>query len=631
MKLRYKITSAVVAAVLIVTAVSAVAIGGYSGPKKNETLYQKAIDDHGFIYGLNYAWVGEQRRSLGDNQINNTKNSFDEKSVRTGLYNISKLGIDCTTIWLFMGGDGLEFDSTGDVTGVQPLFLKNLETVLKIATEYGVALNFTVQPHFDYNIESGLYSGSKKAYDKYTRMVTDPTVREHYIDKAVTPVLKLINKYRKIIFSITAYCEPEADIYGETNFYKPWGTTKEVMTDFIGEIVKASRRELSGIPVWVTSGWNHDETLQCFNKLGLDFIGRDIYQDYSDVPSVSDAVITTPVVLGEFGPSEASAKSTNNSFHMRNYKNFIKNAMEAGYTGAFYWMYNGKGSMQSLLGTSDTTYMPLLSTMYYTVKDNKNAAKGIEQKLDAPIMLAADIDGTLNFIASRNAEKYIVQRSADGKGWSVLTELDAGSVDESGNLIGTFYDESAEAESTYYYRIIAVDFEGGKAVSDVSQPVKFGKVICDESENMVADFSFENLKSREELGIIDDTGVWDVVTGDEGEVTHSGKTAVKCNGDGSSTWSWFYKTVNVQPNTTYTYTVFAKSESGTIQYKVLDAGKPHPENRIVQKTTSAVHLDEWVRYTTVFNSGTATAVRLAFADGGGVITVDDMYLFPTAE
>lgn len=627
MKLGRKIIAIVSAIAILSTVALAAAVGGYIGPRKTDTLYQKAIDDHGFIYGLNYAWVGDQQNSIGDNQIKNKKSSFDEKSVRSGLYNISKLGVDCTTIWLFMAGDGLEFDETGDVLGVQPIFLKNLETILKIAKEYNVHLSFTVQPHFDYNLESGLYSGSKEIYDKYSRMVTDPKVRSHYIENAVRPVLKLIAKYKEIIFAISAFCEPEGDIYGSPNGWLPFGTTKEVMADFISSIVTASRQELKNIPVWITCGWAHDETLQYFNKLDLDFIGRDIYDDYSKVPSISDAYVTTPVVLGEFGPGE-SADSTNHNFHMKNYKNFIQNAKAEGYTGAFYWMYNGKGSLQSLLGTSDNDYLPMFSSMYFTILDDINAKKGIEVELDKPVPLAADLDGTLSFITSRNAEKYFVERSSDAKVWKQIDTLDAGEVDQSGNLIGKYLDSTAEANKTYYYRFTAMDFDGNKAVSDVSLPVNFAPVTCSEKENLISDFGFEKAAYlKDTVTVLDDAGIWSLVNGTVGEVTHSGNNALKCSGNGQSTWEWVYKTAKVKPNTNYTFTFFANTESGTIQYKVLDAAKSHPNNLMLRKTTSAV-ASGWTRYTVVFNSGTATEVQLAFANGGGVVTVDDMYLFP---
>lgn len=626
----YKVAAIVMAfAVIVTSVVYAVEKTEWMKPAAARSLYQQAIDDHGFIYGLNYAWAAGQGCSLSDNQARNLKCTFNEKSVRTGFYNISKMGIDCTTFWLFMAAEGIVFDDAGDVTGIQDKFLTNLETCLKIAREYGVALNLCIQPHIDFMLSSGSYTNaSKEIYDKYTRMLTDPTVRGHYVEKCVRPALKLINKYRDIVFSIEPYCEPQGDIYGSPNGYMSVGTTIEKITEFIKILTDVTREEVPDVPVWVTGGWNYQESMQYLNRIDLDFIGFDTYSDNAELPDISKYGYTVPVLLGEFGP--LSMNKNNTLFHLENYKRFIENAKDGGYTGAMYWCYDAKGYMRSILAESDTSYMPQLSNIYYTIKDDTNAFKGIESGLDNPVMLAHAVDGTLSFIASRDAYEYEIERSVDGKNFAKIATIAADEADSTGALIGNYKDETGTVGKSYYYRVTAVDFDGNRAVSDVSLPMKMARVVCDEKDNLVKDYSFEGISRKDDIKFVaDKNNVWDVVLdGTEGVETHTGKKAIRLSGvDGGSTWAYAQIDVDVQENTNYTYTFFAKCDEGKLIFKLLD----DDWSVMYESKTSNLQNDigKWKRYTYSFNSGDNTKISLLFADNGGKVTVDDLYLFKT--
>ncbi len=644
MKKWYKILAVIMAVALTVTAVYATSKADWMKPAATKSLYQQAIDDHGFIYGINYPWAAGQGCSLSDNEARNLTCTFTENSIKSGLYNVKKIGFDAAILWVFMMAEGIDFDETGDVVGVHDKLLKNLETTLKIAREYGVGLSLTIMPHLDYNLESGNYQGSKERYDKYSRMFTDPTVREHFFEKAVVPVLELINKYRDTVFAISTTCEPEGDIYGVPNGYKPFGTTIENMTEFMGTMVDYSRKYVPDIPVWSTSGWDHGDSLQYFNKIDFDFIGRDIYDNKGNVPSVKNANITVPVLLGEFGPGGDRANYANTLFHLENYKNFITNAKEAGYTGAFYWCYNAKGQWMSLLADGDTSYMAQVPNIYYTIKDDINDYKGIERPLlDAPTMLYHNFDGSINFIASRDAYEYIIERSNDGKTFTKLDTVAADVVDKTGNLIGIYKDETTVAGTAYYYRVTAVDMDGNKAVGDVSLPVKAKRTTCEPEENIISDYSFEAKNVHADLGVApwrlggtqnpEDIKKWDVVEGKEGEETFSGSKAAKLTAlaeGNSSTWAYVGINVTLKKDTDYTFTFHAKADKGKVLWKHL---KTDGLVTIYESTTSVKESDMgvWKTYTYSFNSGDCEKFTFVFADNGGTVTIDDLYLFETEE
>lgn len=644
MKKWYKILAVVMAVILTATVAYAATKSDWMKPAATKSLYQQAIDDHGFIYGINYPWISGQGCSLSDNEARNLTSTFDSQSVETGFYNVKKIGFDAAILWVFMQAEGIDFDENGDVVGVQDKLLKNLETTLKIAKKHGVGLSLTIMPHLDYNLESGNYSGSKERYDKYSRMFTDPTVREHFFDKAVVPVLELINKYRDTVFAISTTCEPEGDIYGTPNGYKPFGTTIENMTEFMKIMVKYSRKYVPDIPVWSTSGWDHADSLQYFNQIDFDFIGRDIYDNKGAVPSVENATITTPVMLGEFGPGGDRSNYANTLFHLENYKNFITNAKEAGYTGAFYWCYNAKGQWMSLLADSDTSYMAQVPNIYYTIKDGTNEFKGIERPvLDAPTMLYHNVDGSINFIASRDAYEYIIERSLDGKAFSKLDTVAADTVDKTGNLIGVYKDETAEAGVAYYYRVTAVDMDGNTAVGDVSLPVKAKRTTCEPSENLIVDYSFETRTHLDDLKTApwrlggtsnpEDILKWNVIKGEAGVDTHSGNTAVKLTAKAegnSSTWAYVGINVTLKKDTNYTFTFHAKSDKGKVLWKRAETSGLKVR---YEATTSIKESDLgiWKAYTHTFNTGECENFTFVFADNGGTVTIDDLYLFETEE
>lgn len=641
MKIRFKILAVVLAVVVTATCVYAATKADWMKPAATKTLYQQAIDDHGFIYGINYPWVSGQGCSLSNNEARDLTCTFSENSVKSGFYNVKKIGFDAAILWVFMMAEGIDFDETGDVVGVHDTLLKNLETTLKIAREYGVGLSLTIMPHLDYNLEAGTYQGSKERYDKYSRMFTDPTVRDHFFEKAVVPVLELINKYRDTVFAISTTCEPEGDIYGTPNGYKPFGTTIENMAEFMQKMVDYSRKYVPDIPVWSTSGWDHNDSLQYFNKINFDFIGRDIYDNKGNVPSVKNATITVPVLLGEFGPASDRSNYANTLFHLENYKNFITNAKEAGYTGAFYWCYNAKGQWMSLLADGDTSYMAQVPNIYYTIKDGINDYKGIERPvLDAPTMLYHNFDGSINFIASRDAYEYIIERSQDGKTFTKLDTVAADTVDSTGNLIGIYKDETAVAGTAYYYRVTAVDMDGNKAVGDVSLPVKAKRTTCEPSENLIPDYSFEAKNVLDDLRVApwrlggtqnpDDILNWGVIKGEEGVDTFSGNTAVKLDTKSSRTWAYVGLNVTLKKDTNYTFTFHAKTDEGKVLWKRAETSGLKV---LYEATTSIKESDKgvWKSYTHSFNTGECENFTFIFADNGGKVTIDDLYLFETEE
>ena len=626
---KHRLIKIIAAALSLIVAMTGIYFAATSkkATVKTETLFSKVLSNHGFVYGINYPWMGfGYRQYTGKTDI-----SFSEKAVSDGLYNIKQIGLDAVQIWLFNRTEGLIYDESGDIIGVQKEFLQNVRKTCEIAKELDIYLAFTVQPHFDYTLESGLYSGSKEIYDKYTRFVTDPSVRKNYIEKAVKPALEVLADYPEILFGITAYCEPEGDIYGTPNGYKPWGTSIEVMTDFIAAITDASREVLPNVPVSVASGWDYSDSVQYFNRLNLDYIGMDIYDDNGDVQNLQNMALTSPAVMTEFGPLE-KAGSSNSYFHITNYQTFISNAKLGGYVGAFYWCYSGKGTMQSLLGSSNYDYLPLASAVHYQIIDDRNAQAGKEDEYDVPVMLAPDTDGTLKFICSRNAETYIIERSQDGETWTEAGSISADSADRTGSLIGSYTDQGAEQGVTYVYRVTAVDYDGTRTTSVPSRKTKTMKTTCSESENLYSDYSFENTDkiSKDHFSWISDTNGkhFSIVTGTAGDTVHTGTRSLRI--EGNNDWSWIGRNITgLTPNTDYVFTFYVYADGdGSIHGKVMSKDR---QTNLYQATTSSAYQQQWIRYTAIVNTGDNDEVIIGFSDVGGTVNIDDIYFFPYTE
>lgn len=596
------------------------------GVKTYKNRYDKILDEEGFIYGINIPWfgAGAQGHNLSYSKTKGYPASFDDKLVYADLYNCKAIGFSAINIWL---SEGIAYDSKGYVTGLEDDFIENFGKLLNYIRQLDVGVTFTIQCHLD-TYAKGNYGHDKSTYDFFAQMYTDTAIRDSYIKNAVIPILKMIKPYESNLVSFYAFCEPEMDIYTETNSFG-WGTNRKTMNAFISVIRDACKDIFPNVPVGVATLQNvaHE-----YNDLGLDFVGYDVYNDEGDVPAISDQMSTTPMFLTEFGTSNTKMSQENQSAVMYN---MFQNAKSLGYVGAYYWCYDGD-NLAMVEPYTQSGFRVSVSTAHYIITDNKYEQAGIlyDETVDTPVMLAFEGE-TLMWFGSRQAYAYRIERSPDGKNWTVIEDaIPQEEVDLSGLTICSYNDYTKDYLTPYYYRITSLS-ENGTAVSNVSDEISYWPITCSEEKNLVKNGGFEN-GTYNGWKIVGDSTLFSVASGNEESETNTGAHSLHINGvvTSSNRYSYIEYEVECEKNTDYTYT-FSQSNPGynsSSLYKINDQnGKP------IVEQMNFIRSGSWNRTTVRFNSGDAAKIKISYVVDVGRdyfgtaanLYVDDIYLFKT--
>ena len=634
-KTAYKSVCIVLAAFLCIT--SAFVAGASISKEKNKSLYDKILEEKGFIYGVNSPWIFGA--NIGGSTLNEIKTGTRTHvspvdDYRRVLTNCKAIGYDAVKIWLFQNMEGIKVAETGEILGFDEFFMDDLTAILDIAQQLGIALDFTLLPHQEtlMKAEYGHGVDSQYLYNRLTQFVVNPKYRKTYIDRVVAPVCELIDeKYRDTVLSLTVYCEPEGDTYGEgdavSNNYL-YGTSWENLVEFINDVTDFIHENLPQIPVTATSGWNPYKMYR-YNDTNLDIFGVDVYNDVGNLPDPETMNVDRPMWLTEFGAAYEDGYNHSDDFQIQYMLEFYNNAIAKGYTGGFFWTFNGSAP-QSITYRSNTysALRPIAAVMHYRFIDEENARKGIEAGTvaDKPALLYGDDSLTLQWIASRDAAKYKIEVSYDGgKTYSKYADItDADTV--TGPTNACSYDISAVKQNVNAtFRISVETYDGLKATSD-PLTLFMPKFTCSDDENLIKNGGFENGLD----GWTYNECCITAVEKSDGVTTHRGDKAALLPGDRDNhQWHNLYQTVTLKPNTTYRVTFYSNHlwDTYTKNFKV--AKKGSSTNIIEEKM--AVGNDYTINTYTFTTDGTQSDYCVYFVNNYEPIYVDSVYLFEIAE
>jgi hypothetical protein len=256
------------------------------------------------------------------------------------------MGFNVVRLWLFEVMEGIDLDEEGGVIGVQPIFVEHLREICTMARDIGMPLVISFQPHISFCFKPDRYY-------LYTRALFEPEQTALYMEKVLRPLAEMLREFENILL-YDVYAEPEGDFMGRNgNWTKPedpnhYGGTKEQIVHFIKEGVRVLREVSPDVPVTACSGWHVYENLRngFYNELGLDCIGVDIYSDTGELEPVDTLGCNAPVWLSEYGSE--TKDNWDDDFQVAMAEGFVRNACEKGYIGAFFWIYGGPSSGESL-------------------------------------------------------------------------------------------------------------------------------------------------------------------------------------------------------------------------------------------------------------------------------------------
>ena len=483
--------------------------------------YEELLAEDGFIFGMNYPWVQIGHTLTGNeamlkfgitddgDPMTVGLDVYGDEYVFEGLYNLRALGYSSIGYWGSTYGEGVIFDDYGQVLGVKADYLANMERYLQICRRADMKVLWILQAHNDAMIS---YFGEKgkQAWDFCSQIWVNPEVTENYVELFLRPVLKVLAKYPDVVCMISASSEAENEInddawgnhFGTDRGY--YGTTQEKMVNFLRRLTEVSAEECPDIArtLVCNSSW-----LDMYNDFDLTVIGKNQYSSTGGVPQINGLNTVFPAIISEWGIGDIK---TEEHFTLSTMQ--MQERIEAeGYQGSYWWSFvvgNPGGGSMSVFKTgagSQSDFRPLMYSMHYHILDYIAEHRGEEIEIDPPSTFYNRGSGMVEFIASRQATMYSVERSLNGgETWETLVK-DAPSeeiLDESREK-GVYMDETLPLTGKVMYRITASD-----GTTSVTSAPSNEKDIIPPAPELVINGNFENGGEG-----------WDFFLGNESHIT----------------------------------------------------------------------------------------------------------------
>jgi hypothetical protein len=256
-------------------------------------------------------------------------------------------GINSTRIWVHCDGRASpEFNSSGDVTGLDSNFIPNLQDMLDKANANGIKIQLCL---WSFDMLNNNTSGAGPYAGNHANLITNTSYRSNYITKALNPMLDgIVGKPALAVIEVIN--EPEWGI-AETPATTTQSVTKAQMQAFVSAIAAAVNAKTSTKNVTVGSGsikWSTANGLDAtvgdwWAGLGLDH--RDVhyydwmtgsgynYDPFKAGHTPSYYGWSTPAVIGEFGGNGNSPYGSVSAM--------MEAAWTNGYAGHMPWSYVG--------------------------------------------------------------------------------------------------------------------------------------------------------------------------------------------------------------------------------------------------------------------------------------------------
>ena len=470
-------------ALLLCTVGTLLVSGGIVFPWRDQQItVDKLIAEDGYLEGIWYPWFTHD--TIGCNLTSNEFilpyvtdilgdksevgiDIYGDKNVYRDIYNMKAFGFNIMGYCGSMYGEGVIFDQNGDVLGIKEEYVNNTRRFLDICREVGMPLMWVVSFHSD-GLD-GFYADGKYAWDLITQMYCNPVVTEHYIERFVRPLCRVLSEYPDVVVMVSAGDEPDnevndSDIGDHFDHRENVGVVREDMNRFLNAVNEALVEELPDVARTLCCN-TYD--FSAYSEMNLDLIGTSMYSNNVGMAKVEDLRSAFPVIATEFGLGTNVTEDVYTQFHMKKRQSMIDN----GYKGWFmwYWQNFGRGDIFDVMlryAVTDTDFRPMMYSLRYFVEDYRNELHGIKSVLDKPVLFYNHGGGTVEWIASRQASSIDLLRSLDGgKTWETLFADVTPSTYETKSK-GHYEDTTLPESGTVMYKVIAYDADGNVAESE---------------------------------------------------------------------------------------------------------------------------------------------------------------------
>jgi hypothetical protein len=271
-----------------------------------------------FVKGANLPWLdGQYDHDIGINPLHPSWGcAYNSAHMNQYLADMHNMGINVVRLWLNENKQGLLLDSNGNVTGLDSIFLTNLDNIIKLATQNGIYMYLTLnQGDADW--------------------VTNTTKQASYINNAVTPIATRY-KGNKHIFAYDVMNEIDGVVYSS-------GAIVAQAQAYITATVSVIHSADPGRLATCSTGWQQWYNLGYFLGLGLDFYDFHNYQDTPSFPMASSLGMDKPIYIGECGQGTAL---WDDAIQSTCELGALNSARSGGYAGVGIWDYNYPGSSE---------------------------------------------------------------------------------------------------------------------------------------------------------------------------------------------------------------------------------------------------------------------------------------------
>jgi hypothetical protein len=282
-----------------------------------------------FWAGVNYPWKTGQDFGTGAWGHSGVSDPTTYREIDADFANMAAEGVRVVKWRIFSDARyGLQFDDSGNVTGVDEFFFRDLDAALEIAQRHDMYLVFTL-------FSSGLWTADCQSagvqLGGHADLLTDASKRQSLVQNAIVPTLDhAAASDRVLAYEIIA--EPEWGIQElnqqpDVRIKVPLASVRDFV-DQITQMIHQHGRSLATVES------NRFSNMTNWQRLGLDYYSFSWYdwlQPYEplETPAAS-ASLDRPVVVGEY-PAGGSA--------YYGVPQVLDLANSLGYAGAFGWSY----------------------------------------------------------------------------------------------------------------------------------------------------------------------------------------------------------------------------------------------------------------------------------------------------
>lgn len=296
-----------------------------------------------FVKGANLPWLdGQYDHDIGINPLHPSWGcSYNSAHMNQYLADMQAMGISVVRLWLNENKQGLVLDGNGNVTGLDPTFLANLDDIVQLAAQNRVCLYLTLnQGDADW--------------------VTNSAQQASYLSNTVVSIAARYEGNRHI-FAYDVMNEIDAVVGGPLGNYGNGASWLQAQA-YITAAVTAIHAADPGRLATCSTGWHQWHNLGYFQGLGLDFYDFHDYENIPSFPAASSLGLDKPVYAGECG--QAANSYWDDSIQNTCELNALNSSWNGSYAGVGIWAYQypGSGDYYSMVNTN-ATWRPVCYTI----------------------------------------------------------------------------------------------------------------------------------------------------------------------------------------------------------------------------------------------------------------------------